>query len=213
MRKKGLWQCLFLVCILLQQKSFGQEGKFSIWCGPAFLLEKVAPQVGIGYRFSKLWSLNTGFAYTGNEFYFDKARWIRSNIEIRKHFAKANRYVAFHTSHSWRKFERYGNGSFISSLNNPTLNKYSSAVIHSSILSFDLRLGREWAIGSRYFLGFFAGAGARIVNTKYDAKDVQTGDPYRAPDGTAPIGDEAWKINSSLTRFHMPIGVHFGLRI
>jgi hypothetical protein len=86
---------------------------------------------------------------------------------------------------------------------------YSSAIIHSPVLSFAPKIGAEINLGRTIFIDAFIGLGVRILFNNYDARNVTPSIAFHKKEWGP---DAAWRFDQTETRFHVPMGLRLGAR-
>lgn len=201
--------CFFIsFCGSAQKK----EKKFSVTASPALFFRSIAFQPGFQYTFNN-WAILGEVSYTSiRKSDFDKGYWARAQVELKRFSTRNNDtrfYYSFQTAFSARRFVNADSGVYFTQHILDTGAIYSSAVIHSPVLSFAPKIGAEVSLGKTVFFDMFFGLGVRILFNHYDAKDVTSTRVFHKREWGP---DPAWQYNQTETRFHLPAGMRLGVR-
>lgn len=196
------------LCVSAQKK----ESKFAVTAVPAlFSTYHIVFQPGFQYTFNN-WAVLGEVAYmSAKKMDFDDGHWLRTQVELKRFLNKddVKFYGSFQTAFSARKFVDADTGFYFTNHLLDTGATYSSAVIHSPVLSFAPKIGMEASLGKAVFLDAFIGFGVRILFNRYDAKDVT---PTMAFHKREWGPDAAWEFNQTVATFHLPMGLRLGVR-
>jgi hypothetical protein len=211
-RTNSLTLFFFLFCFFISFCGSAQktEKKFAVTAAPA-VLHRVVFQPGFQYTFNN-WAVLGEVAYMSAErMDFDRGHWLRAQAELKRFLNKddARFYCSFQTAFSARKFIDDDSGFYFTQKVLDTGAAYSSAVIHSPVLSFAPKIGLEASLGKTVFLDAFIGFGVRILFNRYNAKGVTPTRVYHKREWGP---DAAWRYNETVTTFHFPVGLRLGVR-
>lgn len=202
--------CLFCLLISFCASAQTNEKKFAITAAPA-VLHRVVFQPGFQYTFNK-WAVLGEVAYMSAErMDFDKGHWTRTQLELKRFLTRdeVKFYFSFQTAFSARKFIDGDSGFYYTQKLVDSGAAYSSAVIHSPVLSFAPKLGFEIDLGKTAFLDAFVGMGVRILFNRYDAKDITPTPAFHKKEWGP---DPGWKYDQTMSRLHLPMGLRIGFR-
>lgn len=205
-----LFFCLFCFFISLYGSAQKKEKKLAVTAIPA-VLHRVVFQPGFQYTFNN-WAVLGEVAYVSAErMGFDGGHWLRTQLELKRFWNKddVRFYCSFQTAFSARRFVDADSGFYFTQGMLDTGAVYSSAVIHSPVLSLAPKIGMETSLGKTVFLDAFIGFGVRILFNRYDARGVT---PTRTFHKREWGPDAGWTYNQAVTRFHLPVGLRLGVR-
>jgi hypothetical protein len=202
---------LFYFFVPLCGASQKTEKKFAVTIDPALFSNHIVFQPGFQYTFNN-WAVLGEVAYmSAKEMDFDEGHWLRTQLELKRFLTRdvIKFYGSFQTAFSARKFIDADSGFYFTNHLVDTGATYSSAVIHSPVLSFAPKIGMEASLGKIVFLDFFVGCGVRILFNRYDAQGVA---PTMAFHKREWGPDAAWKFDQTVATFHLPMGLRLGFR-
>ena len=133
------------------------EKKFAVTADPAFFSNHIVFQSGFQYTFNN-WAVLGEVAYmSAKKMDFDGGHWLRTQVELKRFLNKddVKFYGSFQTAFSARKFVDADSGFYFTNHLVDTGAAYSSAVIHSPVLSFAPKLGAELSLGRTVFFDAF----------------------------------------------------------
>lgn len=203
-----LFVCFLIsLCGSAQQK----EKKFAVTAAPALFSNHVVFQPGFQYTFND-WAVLGEVAYiSAKKMNFDGGHWLRTQLELKRFLNKSEVrfYCSFQTAFGSRRFVDADSGFYFTHHLLDTGNKYSSAVIHSPILSFAPKIGFETSLFKPVFLDAFVGCGVRILFNRYDARGVTSTTAFHKREWGP---DAAWRYDETVATFHLPMGLRLGVR-
>jgi hypothetical protein len=200
---------LFCFFISLGGNAQKAEKTFAVTAVPALFSNHVVFQPGFQYTFNN-WAILGEVAYmSAKKMDFDGGHWLRTQVELKRFLTTGDIkfYGSFQTAFSARKFIDTDSGFYFTSHLVDTGASYSSAVIHSPVLSFAPKIGMEAFLGKTVLLDLFVGCGVRILFNRYDAQHVA---PIMAFHKREWGPDAAWKFNQTVATFHIPVGLRLG---
>ncbi len=204
--------CVFCFFISFCGSAQKKEKKFAVTASPALFFRSIAFQPGFQYTFNN-WAILGEVSYTSiRKSDFDKGYWARAQVELKRFLSRNDMrffYCSFQTAFSARRFVDADSGFYFTQHILDTGAIYSSAVIHSPVLSFAPKFGAEVSLSKTVFFDMFFGLGVRILFNRYEAKDVS---PTRVFHKREWGPDASWRYNQTETRFHLPAGMRLGVR-
>jgi hypothetical protein len=207
---KNFWFAMLLACSFCAN-SQEKNKRFSISISPAFLTDHIVIQPGFQYSFNSWALLAEVTSLSPEKMGFDGGHWIRTQAEVKKFFSDRSDkwYVSMQTAYNFRQFTDNDSGFYFTQHIIDTGATYSSAVIHSPVLSFAPKIGIEGSLGKAVFVDAFIGFGVRILFNRYDARDVTPTTAFHKREWGP---DAARLYNQTVTSFHLPMGLRLGVR-
>ena len=210
--------CFFALLILTSVSCFSQQTarKISVTAAPAILYNKLVFQPGIQYS-SKKWAVGGEVSgLRAKKMSFDKGYWLRFQAEGKRFLnyeEDVKFYFSFQTAYSIRNFVTNDSGYYyVGSFGSDTGAYYSSAKIHSPVLSFAPKFGFELFMGKKWYLDMFGGIGVRYIFTKYNAQNVRPATFVRGFRDWGYAHESSWRFNNTQSRFHLTTGLRLGFR-
>ena len=203
----ALCSCLIIsICGDAQQKDM----KFSVTIAPA-VLHSVVFQPGFQYSFSNWALLGEVSHVSAKKMDFDEGYWTRAQVELKRFLTRKDVkfYCSFQSAYSVRKFVDADSGFYFTDRQVDSGAVYSSAIIHSPVLSFAPKIGAEINLGRTIFIDAFIGLGVRTLFNNYDARNVTPSIAFHKKEWGP---DAAWRFDQTETRFHVPMGLRLGAR-
>ena len=213
------WLLVFLnfLFLLKAPSGFAQDSssKLSVALSPAlFVPVSVAVQGSLQLRLNSKWSLLAEGAYP--TFYpqntdYEKIRYWRAGFEIKRFVSngESSRYVSLQNNFLFRELTDNDNGTYYTKTETYA---YNLAVIKSPVWSTALKYGAEVPLGKKTYVDLFAGAGIRMVFTKYNTETALL--TSILPEERSFLDfDDAWLYNYTLLRLHLTAGFRFGIRL
>ena len=206
-----------LPLVLVSGSLIAQSGKWSLTFTPAVV---PAPNLRYAVQFGAAYNLNDRFQLlaelataTGRPYNraVSNSRYVRVKPEIRFMFPGLGReltaYTGLQFSFSQRSWVNNGSGSFFESNGvRDSVFTYSSATIHSPVVTGAIQLGGMAKLGKHLYFDIFGGLGLRSVFTDYaSVVDQQKAEAY-PPRCMIVCVRPAWTIEGSLVRFQLNMG-------
>jgi Protein of unknown function (DUF3575) len=208
---------LLLTCFLLpaQEKLLVKKALSVSLTGSVLNTPEIVAgiQPGIQYQLGKRWAFlgEIGIRLKkAEDSSYNKSRYFKLSAEAKYFLGKRrkylNKYVSFMTMYAKRNWKDLNTGVY-QKRNDSLSYQYSSASVKSPLFVACAKYGMEFRLGNKMMFEFFAGLGARVIATRYDAVNIQSYPRTYPIDKIIPSPDPADWYNQTLVRPHFTAGI------
>jgi hypothetical protein len=170
-------------------------------------------QPGFQYRLSERWAFLGEMGVRldkAEDSSYSKSRYFKLSAEAKYFLGKRrkyiNKYLSFMAMYAKRNWKDLNTGVY-EKRNDSLSYRYSSASVKSPLFVACAKFGTEFRMGNKMMFECFAGLGARIIATRYDAVNVQSYPRTYPKDKIIPSPDPADWYNQTLVRPHFTVGM------